>query len=139
MRGDIQDVPTVAGLLLGSSGGASAAAGTDPWATSSHLLRISDVANVTDTYETQRVFAYSNGIPCVTLDIQKNAGTSEVETSKRVLAELPALRRPTGRAVLGARRPVDLHRAAADRRDAHADRGDRLHRDRDAVLLALVA
>ena len=93
VRGDIQDVPTVAGLLLGSSGGTTAATATDPWSTSSRLMRIGDVANVTDTYETQRVFAYSDGVPCVTLDIQKNAGTSEVETSKRVLAALPALRR----------------------------------------------
>ncbi len=57
------------------------------------MLRIADVANVTDTFETQRVFAYSDGVPCVTLDVQKNAGTSEVETSKRVLAALPGLRR----------------------------------------------
>ena len=93
VRGDIQDVPTVAGLLLGSSGGTSAASGTDPWATSAHLMRLGDVANITDTFETQRVFAYAGGIPSVTLDVQKNAGTSEVETSKRVLAALPALRR----------------------------------------------
>jgi HAE1 family hydrophobic/amphiphilic exporter-1 len=92
VRGDIQNVPTVAGLLLGSSGGAAAGA-TDPWATSARLFRIGDVASITDSYQTQRVFAYSGGIPCVTLDIQKNAGTSEVETSKRVLAALPALRR----------------------------------------------
>jgi HAE1 family hydrophobic/amphiphilic exporter-1 len=92
VRGDIQDVPTVAGLLLGSSGGASTSSGTDPWATSAHLMRLGDVADITDTFETQRVFAYAGGIPSVTLDVQKNAGTSEVETSKRVLAALPALR-----------------------------------------------
>ena len=56
-------------------------------------MRLSDVAYITDTYETQRVFAYAQGIPSVTLDVQKNAGTSEVETSQRVLAALPSLRR----------------------------------------------
>ncbi|MFY9779506.1 MAG: efflux RND transporter permease subunit [Candidatus Baltobacteraceae bacterium] len=90
VRGDIQDVPTVAGLLLGTNG-ASASATTDPWSTQAHLFRIGDVANVTDTYETQRVYAYSNGVPCVTLDIQKAAGVSEVETSNQVLAALPRL------------------------------------------------
>ena len=91
VRGDIQNVPTVADLLL--SNGGAAAATTDPWSTTARLFRISDIANVRDTYETQRVFAYSNGEPCVTLDVQKSAGTSEVDTSRNVLAALPALRR----------------------------------------------
>jgi HAE1 family hydrophobic/amphiphilic exporter-1 len=91
VRGDIQNVATVAGLLLSS--GAAPAATTNPWTTQPRLLRIGDVANVRDTFETQRVYAYSNGEPCVTLDIQKSAGTSEVDTSRNVLAALPALRR----------------------------------------------
>ena len=92
VRGDIQNVPTVSDLLLGTSGG-SASSTTNTWTTQPRLFRIGDVANVQDTYEVQRVFAYSNGIPCVTLDIQKSAGVSEVVTSQRVLAELPSLRR----------------------------------------------
>jgi len=36
----------------------------------------------------------------VTLDVQKNAGTSEVETSKRVLAGSRRCAAPTGRPVL---------------------------------------
>jgi HAE1 family hydrophobic/amphiphilic exporter-1 len=91
VRGDIQNVPTVANLLLGS--GTASAATTNPWSTSSRLYRISDVANVTDTYETQRVFAYSQGDPSVVLDVQKAAGTSEVVTSQAVLHELPMLQR----------------------------------------------
>ncbi len=92
VRGDIQNVPTVANLLL-SNGAGGASATTNPWSTQAHLFRIGDVANVQDTYETQRVFAYSNGEPCVTLDVQKSAGVSEVDTSRNVLAALPALRR----------------------------------------------
>ena len=91
VRGDIQNVPTVADLLLGS--GTASGGTTNPFTTQSRLLRIGDVADVSDSYETQRVYAFSGGEPCVTLDIQKSAGTSEVETSKAVLAALPALQR----------------------------------------------
>jgi HAE1 family hydrophobic/amphiphilic exporter-1 len=93
VRGDIQNVPTVADLLVAASGSSSASSTTNPFTTQPRYFRIGDIANVVDTYETQRVFAYSNGIPCVELDIQKSAGTSEVDTSRHVLAELPALRR----------------------------------------------
>jgi len=93
VRGDIQDVPTVSNLLLSSGAGTSASTTTNPFSTSARLYRIGDVANVTDTYETQRVFAYSEGVPCVELDIQKAAGTSEVVTSQAVLAQLPMLER----------------------------------------------
>ena len=81
VRGDIQNVATVADLLLGS--GSTSATTTNPFTTQSRLFRIGDVASVADSYETQRVYAYSGGVPCVTLEIQKSAGTSEVETSRR--------------------------------------------------------
>jgi HAE1 family hydrophobic/amphiphilic exporter-1 len=94
VRGDIQNVPTVANLLLGTNSGAAATSGTtNPWSTQPQLFRIGDVANVQDTYQTQRVFAYENGEPGITLDIQKSAGTSEVVTSQSVLAALPLLHR----------------------------------------------
>jgi HAE1 family hydrophobic/amphiphilic exporter-1 len=91
VRGDIQDVPTVASLLIGSSG--TAPTGTDAWSTATRLYSIGDVADVTDTFETQRVFAYSSGQPAVVLDIQKSAGVSEVTTSNAVLKALPGLHR----------------------------------------------
>jgi HAE1 family hydrophobic/amphiphilic exporter-1 len=93
VRGDIQDVPTVANLLIAASAGSSTSSTTNPFSTSPRYQRIGDVANVQDAYETQRVYSYSEGIPCVELDVQKSAGTSEVDTSKRVIAALPALRR----------------------------------------------
>jgi HAE1 family hydrophobic/amphiphilic exporter-1 len=93
VRGDIQSVATVGDLLLSSGSGGASTGTTNVFSTQPRFYRISDVANVTDTYETQRVFAYSGGIPCVTLEIQKSAGTSEVVTSKAVLAALPALQR----------------------------------------------
>ena len=95
IRGDVQDVPTVANLLVGNSTTASSSAGSSsvyPWSATSRLYRIADVANVQDAYETQRVFAYVRGKPAIELDVQKAAGSSEVTASKAVLAELPRLR-----------------------------------------------
>jgi HAE1 family hydrophobic/amphiphilic exporter-1 len=91
VRGDIQDVPTVANLLIGSSG--SVPSTTDPWSTQTRLFSIGDVADVTDTFETQREFAYANQQPAIVLDIQKSADVSEVTTSNAVLKALPGLHR----------------------------------------------
>jgi HAE1 family hydrophobic/amphiphilic exporter-1 len=94
IRGDIQDVPTVANLLLGNTTTASSSSSSsvNPWSASSRLYRVGDVANVQDAYETQRVFAYTSGHPTVELDVQKAAGASEVTASNAVLAQLPSLR-----------------------------------------------
>ncbi len=94
IRGDVQDVPTVADLLLGNSTTASSSSASSvyPWTASSRLYRISDVSNVQDAYETQRVFAYNKGKPTIELDVQKAAGSSEVTASNAVLAQLPRLR-----------------------------------------------
>jgi hydrophobic/amphiphilic exporter-1 (mainly G- bacteria), HAE1 family len=94
VRGDIQDVPTVANLLLGNSTTFSgSSSGTYyPWTATSRLYSVGDVANVQDAYETQRVFAYTNGNPAIELDVQKAANSSEVTSSNAVLAELPKLR-----------------------------------------------
>ena len=94
IRGDIQDVPTVASLLLGNTttSASGSSSSVNPWSASSRLYRIGDVANVQDAYETQRVFAYTGGHPTVELDVQKAAGASEVTASNAVLAQLPSLR-----------------------------------------------
>ncbi len=95
VRGDIQNVPTVANLLLGNTTTAatstSSSSSVYPWTSTSRLWRISDVANVQDSYETQRVFAFTNGTPTIELDVQKAAGSSEVTASNAVLAQLPRL------------------------------------------------
>lgn len=94
IRGDVQDVPTVANLLLGNTTTASSSSSSSvyPWTSTSRLWRVADVANVQDSYETQRVFAYTRGTPAIELDVQKAAGSSEVTSSNAVLAELPRLR-----------------------------------------------
>ena len=92
--GDIQNVPTVAELLLGASGGANLV-GLVPTPGRRRGGCSASATSPTSPTPTSRSasIAYSNGQPCVTLDIQKSAGTSEVETSKRVLAALPDLQR----------------------------------------------
>jgi hydrophobic/amphiphilic exporter-1 (mainly G- bacteria), HAE1 family len=95
IRGDITDVPSVAGLLLGNtttSPAGSSGSSVYPWTATPRLYRIGDVASVKDAYETQRVYAYTNGKPTVELDVQKAAGASEVAASNAVLAQLPSLR-----------------------------------------------
>jgi HAE1 family hydrophobic/amphiphilic exporter-1 len=94
VRGDITDVPTVADLLLGNTTtfSSSSSSSVYPWSASARLYAVGDVAAVKDAYETQRVFAYSNGKPTIELDVQKAAGSSEVTASNAVLAELPRLR-----------------------------------------------
>jgi hydrophobic/amphiphilic exporter-1 (mainly G- bacteria), HAE1 family len=94
VRGDITDVPSVANLLLGNTTTFSSASSSSvyPWSASARLYRIGDVANVQDAYETQRVFAYTDGKPTIELDVQKAAGSSEVTASNAVLAVLPRLR-----------------------------------------------
>ncbi len=93
IRGDITDPLSVSSLLL--TGGASSSGstlGTDVFSTQNRYFRIGDVANVTDTFEPQRVYAYTHGRPSIALDVQKASGTSEVTASQAVLAALPALR-----------------------------------------------
>jgi HAE1 family hydrophobic/amphiphilic exporter-1 len=93
VRGDIQNVPTVADLLVTGGSSSTTTSSTNPFTTQPRYYKIGDLGNVQDAYETQRVFAYSHGVPCVELDVQKSAGTSEVVTSQNVERELPQLRR----------------------------------------------
>jgi HAE1 family hydrophobic/amphiphilic exporter-1 len=94
IRGDIQDAASVDSLLLSAgSTGASTGSTTSAFGTSPKLWRVSDVADVTDTYQTQRVYAYSRGLPSISLDVQKATNTSEVTASDNVIAALPALKK----------------------------------------------
>jgi hydrophobic/amphiphilic exporter-1 (mainly G- bacteria), HAE1 family len=91
IRGDVQTPATVADLLLGA-GTASSQTSTNPWSQSARLMRVGNVANVYDGFETQRVYAYTHGQPTIELDVQKASNTSEVEASQAVLKALPQLR-----------------------------------------------
>ncbi len=80
---------TVVGTGTATSGDASSA--TNPFSTQALLPRVGDVATITDGYEPKRVFSYVNGLPAITLNVQKAAGASEVTASQAVQAALPGI------------------------------------------------
>jgi hydrophobic/amphiphilic exporter-1 (mainly G- bacteria), HAE1 family len=92
IRGDVTTPPSVADLLL-SGGSSSTSSATSAFGTTPRYFRIGDVATVTDTYEPQRVYAYTHGAPSIALDVQKASNTSEVQASESVLHALPGLER----------------------------------------------
>jgi HAE1 family hydrophobic/amphiphilic exporter-1 len=92
IRGDVTTPPTVADLLL-SGGSTSISSTTSAFGTTARYFRIGDVATVTDTFEPQRVYAYTHGAPSIALDVQKASNTSEVQASESVLHALPGLER----------------------------------------------
>ena len=82
IRGDVQTPPTVANLLLGTSGSSDST--TSAYGTTARLMKIGDVANVLDTYEPQRVFGYDHGTPAIALSTYRR---------RRIRAKSP-LRKP---------------------------------------------
>ena len=92
IRGDVTTPSSVADLLV-SGGSTSTPSGTNPFGSSARLFRIGDVASVTDTFEPQRVYAYTHGSQSIALDVQKASNTSEVQASESVLRALPGLER----------------------------------------------
>ncbi len=111
-----------------------------PWSSSPRLYRLGDVADVKDAFQTQRVFAYSQGKPTIVLDVQKSAGSSEVTASNAVLAVLPRLRQQYPNVtftVLNVQSTYTKELLSGVTRTL--GRGHRLHGDRDALLPALVA
>ncbi|MGA3037867.1 MAG: efflux RND transporter permease subunit [Vulcanimicrobiaceae bacterium] len=92
IRGDVTTPPTVADLLLSNAAGSSSST-TSAFGTMPRYFRIGDVATVSDTFEPQRVYAYTHGVPSIALDVQKASNTSEVTASEAVLRALPSLER----------------------------------------------
>ncbi len=96
VRGDIQTPEGVASLPLLLNGqpvsSAPAAPTVNPWTSGSKVVRIGDIAAVTDSYEERRVFAFVNGALRAFLQVQKTTQANEVSTSDNVLKVLPRLR-----------------------------------------------
>jgi HAE1 family hydrophobic/amphiphilic exporter-1 len=94
VRGDIQSPEGVANLPLLLSGQAATAGAppVNPWTSGSNVVRIGDIASVTDAYEERRVFAFVNGALRMFLQVQKTTQANEVSTSDNVLKILPRLR-----------------------------------------------
>ena len=108
IRGDVIDPSSILGLPIAvttSSGTTNVTAGgnavgaingtlgaIDPWTSASSVLRISDVASVSEGFEPRRQYGSVNGINGLFLQIQKTSDASEVDASNNVLAALPRVR-----------------------------------------------
>jgi HAE1 family hydrophobic/amphiphilic exporter-1 len=101
IRGDVIDPSSILGLpisapgssTLGTVGPINGTVGAvNPWTSASSVLRISDIASVSESYEPKRTSASVNGVGGLFLQIQKTSDASEVDASNNVLAALPRLR-----------------------------------------------
>ena len=128
-----------------ASGGSSSYAGPalsslNPWSASARLIRVGDVAAVTDSFEPQRQYSYVGTVPTISLSIQKATGASEVTAAQNVMQALPAIERTYPEIELSnPQRSSLLHEAADLGSLSHTDRSDRDHGRRDALFLAVVA
>jgi HAE1 family hydrophobic/amphiphilic exporter-1 len=74
------------GVTSGAISGA-----TNPFSTAQRLVRVGDIAKISDGYQAKRVASYVDGLPVLSLSIQKTTGASEVQASHAVLAALTAI------------------------------------------------
>jgi len=63
----------------------------NPWTYAPRQMRISDVANVVDSFEPQRQYSYVGTVPTISLGVQKATGASEVVAADNVLKALPGI------------------------------------------------
>lgn len=114
IRGDIQSLDTVRNLPIiptGTSSGSATANSTgaqvqsyqggvaalpgvvNPWTATNAVIRIADVANVTEGYEPRLQYAQISGRPGLFIQVQKASNGSEVDASNNVLRILPQIER----------------------------------------------
>jgi hydrophobic/amphiphilic exporter-1 (mainly G- bacteria), HAE1 family len=109
VRGDIQNVDTVARLPIQSSavttttttnqtatytdGLAGLPGSVDTWTANNAVRRIEDVASVIAGYEPRQQYAQIKGRPGLFLQIQKASDASEVDASDAIIAALPRVER----------------------------------------------
>ena len=114
IRGDIQNLDTVRNLAIISTGNTSApstanstgaqvqnyAGGlaalpgvVDPWTASNAVVRVGDVATVTEGYEPRLQYAHISGQAGLFMQIQKASTGSEVDAANNALAALPQVER----------------------------------------------
>ena len=75
--GEYQDVAQIAATVVATAGG--------------HPVRVRDVATVTDGYEDVLYLAEINGVPSVSIGIQKQSGANTVEVASAVRREVERL------------------------------------------------
>ena len=77
----------------GGGYGGPSLSNVNPWSYAPRTMRISDIANVDDSYEPQRAYSYINGQSIATLSVQKATGASEVVAADNVLKALPGIQK----------------------------------------------
>ena len=82
-------------VAASSSGGGGYAgpslSNVNPWTYAPRQMRISDIADVIDSFEPQRQYSYVGTIPTISLGVQKATGASEVVAADNVLKALPGI------------------------------------------------
>jgi len=92
IRGDIQTPGAVANLpLLAAGKSTTTSPQVNAWSTGTQVIRIGNIASVSNSNEERRVYAYVDGALRVFLQVQKTTQGNEVTTSQNVLAALPRL------------------------------------------------
>jgi HAE1 family hydrophobic/amphiphilic exporter-1 len=101
IRGDVVTPESILGLPISAPATSSlntvgpingTVGAVDPWTSASSVLRVSDIASVTEGFEPRRQFASVNGVNGLFLQVQKTSDASEVDASNNVVAALPRLR-----------------------------------------------
>lgn len=77
--GKYRNVADIGGIIVANQNGA--------------LVKLSDVATVTDSWEEETVLARTNGQPSVLVSVQKQSGTNTVEVSDRVKKTMDQLQK----------------------------------------------
>jgi HAE1 family hydrophobic/amphiphilic exporter-1 len=116
IRGDIQNLDTVRNLAIVQTGGSGPAIASNqtstgaqvenyrggvgalpgvvnPWTASNSVVRIGDVATVSEGYEPRLQYAHISGTPGLFMQVQKAATGSEVDASNNILRALPNIER----------------------------------------------
>ena len=74
----------------GGYGGPSLSS-VNPWQAAARVIRVGDIASVTDSYEPQRQYSYVGTVPTISLSVQKSTGASEVTAAQNVMKALPGI------------------------------------------------
>ncbi|MBV8498506.1 MAG: efflux RND transporter permease subunit [Candidatus Eremiobacteraeota bacterium] len=116
IRGDIQTLDTVRNLAVVTAGGAGPATAAtqtstgaqvenyrgglaalpgvvNPWTATNSVVRIGDVATVSEGYEPRLQYAHISGASGLFMQVQKAATGSEVDASNNILRALPQIER----------------------------------------------
>jgi HAE1 family hydrophobic/amphiphilic exporter-1 len=115
IRGDIQNLDTVRNLAIIPAGGAASSGAlqnstgaqvedyhggvgalpgiVNPWTATNSVVRIGDVATVSEGYEPRLQYAHISGQPGLFMQVQKASTGSEVDASNNILRALPQIER----------------------------------------------